>query len=91
MINNLYLSQLAHNTAYGRTLEHTEREESSKAAKNKEHSTSKSIGSSQSKHFMPTFIQEDKPMQKEPVKDNEDVEILAKYQALGEDFQSALF
>lgn len=88
--NNLYLSQLAQNTAYGRTLVHTEREESSKAAENLEHFTSKTMGLSQSRLFMPTFIPEDGPTQEEPIEDNEDAEILAKYQALGADLRATI-
>lgn len=53
--NNLYLSQLARNIAYGRTLVYIEREESSKAAENKEHSNSKSTGSLQSRPLIVNF------------------------------------
>lgn len=89
--NSVYLSQLAHNTAYGMTLVHTKREESIKVAENKEHFTSKYMGSSQSRPFMPTFIPDDGLTQEKPIEDSEDAEILAKYQALGADFYAIIF
>ena len=69
---------------------HTEGMGSSKVEENIEHSSNKPLGSTQSRPFIPIFIQEDEPTQEVPMEDNEDAEILAKYQALGADFQSTI-
>lgn len=84
MIKKLYLSQLAHKTVNARALVHRG---GRKTAESKAHSTSRS---SQYRPFMPTFMQEDEHAKVELVEHNEDSEILAKYQALGPDFQSAI-